>query len=258
MFWRAKSPLESDDEEWQLATWGWLLRHFGGVARMRERRLILPTRDFFTPPKAEGHAAALAWFAQTAAWFDVDPAQFELVAQRASINPVIGPAQIVMNAPSDPLGTFSFGQEGVMSVSYNPALVAKPFELVATFAHEICHPLLLSIPEEPPAGPEMEEFATDLAVTFFGFGVFSSNTASMFRQYRDDATGMQGWSMEGQGYLSPAERAFALALFVHDRPDDKRIAREHLEIGPRAYFDKAAKYLSANPAILANLVAESV
>lgn len=249
MFWRRKSPLDPDDEAWQVECWQWLLRHFGGAAFLQSRRLILPTRDFFTPSNSGGHAAATHYFRQVAAYLDVDPALFVLVQQEKGVDPVLGPMQVVTNAPRDPAGTFSLPDDSTMTISYDPSLLAKPAWLIATLAHEICHPLLFSIAEEPPGGPDMEEFATDLAVTVFGFGIFNANTAVAFTQFSDSATGTQGWSFQGQGYLSPAERAFALALFVCNRDEDKRAARTYLDAGPLAYFDKAVSYIEKNPSV---------
>ncbi|MER8909936.1 hypothetical protein NKH99_20050 [Mesorhizobium sp. M0854] len=255
MFWRTSSPLDADDEEWQLDCWGWLLRHFGGAAALRKRSLILPTRAFFTPSEEQGHAAASHYFGQVAAYFGIDAARFNLVPQEDSIDPVLGPLQVLQDAPREPAGTFSVSRGGAMTITYNPAIVPKPMKLIATFAHEICHPLLFSVPEEPPGGTEMEEFATDLAVTFFGFGIFNSNTAASFTQYRDTATGTQGWSFERQGYLSPAERAFAPALFIQARGQGIQDAREYLDSGPLAYFRKATKYLAQTPSISSDLLA---
>lgn len=256
MFWRTKSPLDVDDEAWQLECWRWLLDNFDGMEAWSERPLILPTRHFFDPPQATGHQAALHWFEQVARWLGQDPSNFELVAQEQAIDPVLGPLQVVANTPTDPAGTFSVSDSGIFSISYSPDLVTDPMRLISTFAHEICHPLLLTIPEEPPGGLEMEEFATDLAVTFFGFGVFNANSAPAVRQFSDYTTGTEGWSMNGIGYLNSAERAFALAVFLHDRPDEQDMARIHLENGAAAYFAKARKYLAANPAVMAGLVAE--
>ncbi len=256
MFWRTTSPLEADDEDWQLECWRWLLEHFGGVDAWRRRPLILPTRDFFDVPETDGHAAALDWFEQVADWFGLDPAQFDLVAQDEAIDPVLGPLQIVADAPGDPAGTFSVGDGGRLAISYSRSLIARPMRLIATLAHELCHPLLLALPEEPPGGAEMEEFATDLAVTFFGFGVFSSNAGAAVRQFSDEATGTVGWSMDALGYLSPAERAFALALFLLERPEDQRAVRGHLDDGALAYYAKAQKYLNANRGAATKLIAQ--
>lgn len=96
----------------------------------------------------------------------------------------------------------------------------------------------------------MEEFATDLAVTFFGFGIFDANEASRFTAYSDAGTGAQGWAFEGGGYLSPAERAFALAMFLALKTENSSAVLEHLDSGPMAYFRKAEKYLAANPDLI--------
>lgn len=251
MFWSAKSPLEADDEEWQLESWRWLGATFGGG---RERPLILPTKAFFTGFQGAGHAAAMHCFRQVAGHFGLDPALFEIIAQYPDVDPILGPLQVVENAPHEPAGTFSMRRDRPMTISYNPALVAKPMQLIATFAHEICHPLLMSASGDPPGGPDMEEFATDLAVTFFGFGIFNANTAAVFRQFSDASTGTQGWSFERQGYLSPAERAFALALFTGGRPGDERDAKTYLEPGALAYYRKSTRYLARNPSIRSALL----
>lgn len=253
MFWRARSPLDADDEAWLLACWAWLHATFPTPGGAGPRPLVLPTRDFFTPTRGDDRTVAAATFEQVVRLFGLDTAAFDLVEQDPAIDPKLGPLQVVENVPASPAGTFTTGQGGRLIVSYDPALIARPVHLVATFAHEICHPLLLSTGEPPPGGEEMEEFATDLAVTFFGFGVFNCNSASSFRGYRDAATGTEGWSFERQGYLSPAERAFALALFVRRRLQHAADLRTHLEPGCLAYFRKAEKYLADNLAVTAGL-----
>jgi len=213
MFWRAKSPIDQDDEIWQLECWRWLLKYHGGVSALSQRTLVLPTQEHFQWPRLLGRALAENVFAQVANYFNVNPTDFELVAQAESVNPVLAPLQVVVNAPVDAAGTFAV-KGNRMQITYNPDLLKTPMKLVATFAHEISHPLF-SVPEDPPGGPDMEEFATDLAVIFFGFGTISVNTTSNFVGFRDDATGTQGWSFDGLGYLSLAERTFALAVFSH-------------------------------------------
>lgn len=253
MFWRTRSPLEVDDEEWQLECWHWLLQNFGGLTALRERQLVLPTYAFFEPAPKAGHAAAVHYFRQTCAYFDVDPDGFLLEPQAEEIDPVLGPMQIVAGIDQGPAGTFSVGDGNRLLITYSPKLTGKPMQLIATFAHEICHPLLLETAEPPPGGDDMEEFATDLAMTFFGFGVFNANTAATFRQFSDAGTGTQGWSFERQGYLSPAERAFALALFMQLRGESANMAESHLEAGAAAYFRKSAKYLASRPSIASEL-----
>jgi hypothetical protein len=252
MFWRPKSPIDPDDEDWQLECWRWLLKNHGGVSALAQRTLVLPTQEYFQWPRLSGSALAENVFEQVARYAGVDASDFELAAQAESVNPVLAPLQVVMNAPVDAAGTFSI-KGNRMQITYNPDLLKSPMKLIATFAHEISHPLLLEIAGDPPGGPDMEEFATDLAVIFFGFGVISVNTTSNFVGFRDDATGTQGWRFDGLGYLSLAERTFALAVFLALADRDGVQVLPYLESGPAAYFKKALKYVAANHSMIASL-----
>ena len=131
-----------------------------------------------------------------------------------------------------------------------PASLSRPIELIATFAHELCHPLLLSIPEPPPGGAECEEFATDLATTFFGFGLFGANSAFEFKQHSDIGAGSQGWSTRRLGYLTEAEWGFSLAIFLHNNEDNLQLAMNHLKPSLASYLKKSLKYFHANPQLL--------
>lgn len=249
MFWRAKSPLQPDDEAWQLDCWEWLLLHFGGIDKLRSTILVLPSREFFTPLTSTGHNFALEVFAQVASFFDLDLEGIRLIAQEPSVDPHVGPHYAVKNAPVSPLGTYS-ATDGVSTVTYDPRLCEKPSSLIATLAHELCHAKLLRVDDPPPGDWEMEEFATDLAVTFFGFGVFNCNNASTFKAFSDASTGSQGWQFEGGGYLSPAERAFALALFLALTGRRESDVLDYLDSGPSAYFQKAHKYVASNSSLV--------
>ncbi|MDX6851136.1 hypothetical protein SCD92_17290, partial [Gilvimarinus sp. SDUM040013] len=56
----------------------------------------------------------------------------------------------------------------------------SPTQLVATFAHELSHYLTCTANEPPPGGWDNWEFATDIAATFLGFGVFMANSSFNF------------------------------------------------------------------------------
>jgi hypothetical protein len=250
LFWKPKSPLTADDEEWQIECWRWLIENFDGPEALRQRRLVEPTGEFFPSAKKQGHAQAEYVFELTAALMGLSPDWFELVPQEEAINPIVGQYAIVKNVPLSPAGTFGSDGSGGLSITYDPGLIARPMDLVATLAHELCHALLLQTKEKPPGGDECEEFATDLAVTFFGLGIFGANAAFNFSQFSDPSTGMQGWSTRRTGYLTDIEWGFSLALFAlsTDTPDE-RIAG-HLKVSPAAHFRKSLKYLRANPAIM--------
>lgn len=249
MFWAPESPLTTDDEEWQIEYWRWLLDNFGGPKALRKRCLAEPTGEFFPSAHKKGHAQAEYVFELTARIMGFSPDRFTLVPQEEAINPVVGRLAIVQNVPRSPAGTFRSGRRRGR-ITYNPGLVARPMALVATFAHELCHSRLLRTKEKPPGGDECEEFATDLAVTFFGFGIFGANSAFDFSRFSDSSTGTQSWSTRRMGYLTEVEWGFSLALFAlsTDTPDELIVS--YLDVSPAAHFTKSLKYLRANPAIM--------
>ncbi len=180
----------------------------------------------------------------------VPSGDFDLVAQGPTIDPRLGPLVIVQDAPGMPAGTFRIATGQTPTVTYDPALLARPIELVAVLAHELCHYALLIPPEAPPGGEEADEFATDLAVVRFGFGLFGANAAFVFENRLDHGSGTGGWSVRRLGYLSEAEWGFALALFLELSGTEVAPALAHLRAGPAGALKRALKYLRKRPELV--------
>ncbi|MGL4489382.1 MAG: hypothetical protein ACRCU5_08060, partial [Rhizobiaceae bacterium] len=177
---------------------------------------------------------------------------FKLVAQDTAIDAVVGPLAVVENVPLMPAGTYQLDGNSHL-VSYDPALARDLEKLIGTLAHEICHPILFSIPTAPPGNEDAEEFATDLATVFFGFGLFGGNQSFQFNQFRDDATGTQGWSTQRLGYLSQNEWGYALAVRAILTGEDTLQIEKHMSDGLRLNFHKNYRYLSKNKKVLDSL-----
>ncbi len=186
-----------------------------------------------------------AVFAQVARCFGVNPKAFDIEVQDADVDPNIAPLGVVQNAPQGPLGTYQPDRNRHL-VTVNPKTLKNLEQLISTLAHEICHPILLAIPEEPPGGSDMEEFATDLAMVFFGFGIFGANNALVHNQYRDEATGTQGWSISRSGYLTQNEWGYALAIKTLLMPHTEDDGSSHLVGGALVNYRKNLKYLNRN------------
>ena len=106
------------------------------------------------------------------------------------------------------------------------------------------HYLNHSFPEGPPGGWDLEEPATDITAAFFGFGIFSANSAFHFTQTQDFDS--QGYSTARLGYITEAEWAFDIAIFCVLTETDIQIAKPYLKPHIWKQVRKAEKYLRKN------------
>ena len=106
--------------------------------------------------------------------------------------------------------------------------------LVATFAHELSHFYLATIPFEPPAGPSAEEHATDVCAVAMGFGIFLANTAQGYAN---------GAVISRKGYLGEIALSYALAIFSELKGVPEKELRRHLKSNPRSYVGSALRDL---------------
>jgi len=183
----------------------------------------------------------------------VNPADYDLQPQQDAIDPKLGGLAYVANAPLDPAGTYR-RRDNRHLFTYGPGTVQDLERLITVLAHEICHSVLFTFPTAPPGGDEAEEFATDLAVVFFGLGVLGGNQSFQFTQMRDDAQGTQGWSTRRIGYLTQNEWGFALAVRAALTGEDVAPIKDYASMGLYANFQKNARYLKKRPDRLAFLL----
>jgi hypothetical protein len=238
---RSRSFLSPDAEASHFRAWRWLLRHFGGMADLSRSPLVRPTRDFFPPTDAAGHARAEHVFdcvkrhARAADW------PCRLIAQSPQPEARVGELAALRFAEGHAAGTFSLhGNEAI--ITYDPANIDDPYKLVATFAHEIAHYKLSGVAEPPPDGPDSLETITDLTTVYLGFGLFGANCAFNFNQHQSLLS--QGWSWSRLGYLSERDWIFALAIFLALRGESATELRPFLKPYLFADLRKACAYAS--------------
>lgn len=253
-----KLPIDSDEFEWQLATFQWLMAHFRGLDFLRETKPFLPNNEYFpVNAKTENERAKLYFdhvrrFAGMEEW----PCRLEPGEADRSVHITPGVA-MVHHSPPKPLGTFSVehgGAEAEAVIRYHPALVRDPMGLVATFAHELCHYLIHDRAEPPPGGWELEEVATDLAAVFLGFGIFTANSAKSFEAFT--SFNEMGWQLRRSGYLS--EAAIVTGIAIRERlggRDPLLSAGPHLKSYLRSDLKNADAWLRKHQPDLVGAVA---
>lgn len=206
----SKSFLDPDLDAWCLEGWAWLMRNLGGMEKLARTPLVAPTRAFFPPSEATGHARAQHIFdcVRTAMGMD----DWNCLLEPFERRPAVQVSEfVIVPEVAAPAGTFRV-EEGVVTISYASDLVGQPGQLVATFAHELAHYLVATIDEPWPGGPQAHELITELAVAYAGFGVFAANAAMDFAQHGDAFS--QGWEARRSGYFSERTWSFALAIFL--------------------------------------------
>ena len=180
-----------DDVEWQLGAWRWLLDNLGGIERLKALPSKYPRQADFPRSGLSGHAHVEFVFAHICRMIDIDAENFELHQQQAAIDTQVGHLAVVKNAPIEPAGTYSTDRNRQI-ITYEPGAARNLEHMIAVLIHELCHGILFAIPDRPDDWGENEEFVTDLATVFFGFGIFGGNQSFQFNQFRDDSSGTQG------------------------------------------------------------------
>jgi hypothetical protein len=136
---KSKPLLSDDDKAFQLETFKWLLKHFGGDDFYKITQLVLPTREHFPLSLENPDDVAAKTFKMVKAHAGLNTWPCELVKQEEDVDPVVAPTMTIQNVPSTPLGTFALEHNSKIVISYNPAITNNPIQLVATFAHELGH-----------------------------------------------------------------------------------------------------------------------
>ena len=244
---KSNPVLSREDSDFQIATFKWLLKHFGGDDFYTHANLILPTKEYF-PSKVESEEqAAIETFLAVKKYAGMEEWPCRLEVQEKDLETRVAPTLAIQNVAQNPNGTFELKECDDIVITYNPALVQNPIQLVATLAHELSHYLTATSPEEPPGGWDNWEFATDITATFLGFGVFMANAAFTFQQFTE--VDSQGWKFNRSGYLSESEHIYALAVFLLLKKIPIEAPIIHLKPSLRKVLKKCIKELSASGCI---------
>ena len=247
-FFRAKSVLDPEVEAWHIEAWSWLLRNLGGVEDLKLSPLVRPSREWFPVSQPGGHALAREYF-------DIIRRHANLEHLNPDFRPKGGdPGQLSLGsiATLRPLQARAAGvysrQGNAAAITYAPNLLSDFRGLVATLAHELAHMMLDGVAEPRPPGDDAEELLTDIAVIYLGFGIFGAQTAFRFGQFQSVES--QGWQTSRLGYLTEAEWAFGLSVFL------ALTGRGVADVSPWVKPEIAAKvkrsmaYLNAKPNIV--------
>ncbi|MGL5009505.1 MAG: hypothetical protein ACRC6I_06450 [Paracoccaceae bacterium] len=225
--WPFSAPLaDAAKRDWVDEQFDWARTTYGPAA-LAARRLIRPTKEFFSAARGEDHGTACAV---------VDDIRRHLALTHIAIT--LEPQAVLHEGLHPGYGTLTevagtFQQYDDRPVlTYDPRLLRAPIRFIATMAHELIHLKLAPFVAGMPGGEATHELATDLHVIAEGFGTFQLEAA-------EDA----GWA----GYLSQPTRAYALARFLRLTGTPPAQAMAHLSARPTRLLKAALAHLDRAP-----------
>ena len=236
--------LSEEDEYFQFECFRWLLKHFGGEAFYKESVFALPTSEYFPQTVDSNESAAEATFSQVLKHAGMETWPIELVDRSKEPDPVVGENSLAQGSEQTPDDRASANEKEKFKISYSPEIVSDPLIMVAAFAHNISRFLTAHAPEPPPGGWENREFASDIAATFIGFGVFQANASYKMRR---NCCG--GWHGSRLGYLTEAEHSYALAIYLRLKSIEPSVALPHCGRNVSHNLKRALKELDASEVI---------
>jgi hypothetical protein len=200
---RPRCPIDLGAKRWTEDRVGWLLGQFGRE-RLQQSNIVVPTRQFFPDHYDNSEAAARVLFNRTCFFMGIDCAGVEMVFYQPTHRP--GLARRMTRSRLEWAGLFE-AREATNLVRVDVTLLPLPESLLAVFAHELAHHLLLGSKRISESDPD-HELVTDLTTVFFGMGIFNAND-SVENRYR---LNRRGDEIGRLGYLTPATWGYALAL----------------------------------------------
>ncbi|WP_433161484.1 hypothetical protein [Kribbella sp. CA-247076] len=226
-----RERLPGGRRRWIRSSMDWLISEFGREVLLRP--IVLPP-DLIPPGYDGGLAAAEELCARVAERMDLPSGQcalsFGLVADG-----VRRPAY--RGLVKEQSGRWIRGVRS-NEIHLSPALATDPVALVAIFAHEAGHELLLGDGRISFAHRPDHEPLTDLLTVFYGLGIFAAN-AAYERRPRPNGRGKQPLA---RGYLREAALSEALAYYAllrgerhpewdrHLDPPVRRVMRNQLSV----------------------------
>jgi hypothetical protein len=243
-------PCDAAAKPWIEKRLLWLSQQFG-LSILLERKIVLPTAEFFPDPWDGSDKAVKRMFRRVCEFMNVERESVDLELFNDKT-----PQSIFRNDPTagfaagtwqggarEPLntntwdGTTDSGHSGLVRIERST--LARPSDLVGVMAHELAHQKLLG--EERASQHQFDnELLTDLTAVYFGFGVFLANNP---RKSTGELSCWPGSKLKKPEYLSEPMLGYALAHIAWLRNEDRPEWMRHLRWAPRAVFKQGLRYL---------------
>lgn len=260
---KAKPVVENNVHQWIEDTYAWAITHLNGEFFQEESQLILPNNDFFPGRVSSIHEMAERVFSQTVKYAGMENWPLRLVEPHKMLIteiPKLRTNQYLRGPYADfsllPQGSNSLevsynginlssensNYKNTIEISYNPAQVNQPQDLISSFVQILSSLLVQHAPQLPPGGKEYVPQTIDLVACFMGFGVIFSNTAFQFKGGCGSCNNRQA---NRQATLTELETVYCLAMFCHLKGVNKADVLPFLKSHLKSTYKAAIKQIDA-------------
>lgn len=248
--------LDDESVAWIFEVFDWGLKHLGREVFEQHTTLITPSNEHFPGRSNSSAEMAALIFDRTRAYAGVQDWPFQLVAPGtplpSQLPTIVAPSPARSADTSMPVTIQQPGDsDGVIPVSYNPAMINNPEAMIAGFAQVFAHYLGAAVTEPPPGGIQNWPQTTDVLGVFLGFGVMFANTAYQYQPRSCASCG--GPPVERQVNLSQFDITYALALFCVLKEIPSRQVLKSLKSTLRGHFKRCRQDVEQRSEMLALL-----
>ncbi|MFT5758338.1 MAG: hypothetical protein ACI9LM_003077 [Alteromonadaceae bacterium] len=251
---KSEPVVDTGTRDWIFDSYAWAIENFDLTVFKNDSQLILPTNQFYPGSVSSVHQMAEFVFEHTLKYAGMDAWPIRLVEPHLLTQTPLPLLKVSDNLRGHSVDiTVENEQVQMIDISYNPAQVNQPQDLVSSFAQVLATILVLQSKTLPPGGKEFIPQAIDLVACFMGFGVIFANTAY---QFKGGCGSCNNRSANRQASLPEQETVYALAVFCVLKSIPVKTVQSHLKAHLKSSFKKAVKEVekyvqkSEHPALL--------
>ena len=229
--------LEEQSISWIFDVYAWALNQFDANIFFNETILVAPTNKYFPGEQTSVTGMAELIFSQVQNYAHLQHWQCTVVDHSQFTPPDLN--QLAL--PSRTIKTTQVSNEAqssVLSIPYDPQMVANPEALISSYAHILAQYLGSQATESPPGGSENWLMVTELLGVFLGFGLMYANSATTAPS---SCSSCSAGLATRPSFVSQYDLTYALAVFsVVKGIPEKKVSR-HLKKSLKGFLKSAIK-----------------
>jgi hypothetical protein len=234
---RPQCPCDPHAKAWVEQRLAWLATQFPDNV-FTTKDLVYPTDDFFPDAHEPTREGASVLLRRVCGLMGVPASRVVLKFSRESSR--VSLVNHSGDAMPHAAGTF-IESGGHYFITVDLAEIARPSELIGTFAHELAHARLLG-EHRINSRTFDHELLTDLTAVFLGFGLFLANSS---RNWMSQYSRWPGTDLAKPEYMTPPMYGYALAHIAWFEGDKKPGWAKYLGRLSMTDFREGIKFLFA-------------